>query len=87
MVFSKPDVQSPSSACLTSIEATCGLNSELQSASAAKPRSAVAGTVYDRRSSANIPNLVEKRPIKSKAASIKLTLAAVGLDAYELLRC
>jgi hypothetical protein len=43
--------------------------------------------VYDRRSCANIPNLVEKRPKKSKAASIKLTLAAVGLDAYELLRC
>jgi len=32
-------------------------------------------------------DLVEKRPKKSKAASIKLTLAAVGLDAYELLRC
>jgi hypothetical protein len=29
---------------------------------------------------------LKKRPKKSKAASIKLTLAAVGLDAYELLR-
>ena len=28
----------------------------------------------------------QKLPKKSKAASIKLTLAAVGLDAYELLR-
>jgi hypothetical protein len=55
------------------------LNSEL--------RSAVAGTGYDRRGCANIPNLVEKRPKKSKAASIKLTLAAVEIDAYELLRC
>jgi hypothetical protein len=43
--------------------------------------------VCGRRSCANVPNLVEKQPKKSKAASIKLTLAAVGLDAYELLRC
>jgi hypothetical protein len=32
-----------------------------------------------------ISHLVCKQPKKSKAASIKLTLAAVGLDAYELL--
>jgi hypothetical protein len=29
---------------------------------------------------------LKKRPKKSKAASIKLTLAAIGLDAIELLR-
>jgi len=46
-----------------------------------------AGTVCGHRVPANVPTWFEKQSKKLKAASIKLTLAAVGLDAYELLRC
>jgi hypothetical protein len=56
---------------------------ELSRLQTAKLLTAVAGT--DHRILANVPNFF-KRPKKSKAASIKLTLAAVGLDADELLR-
>jgi hypothetical protein len=62
------------------------LYSELRSPSAAKLLSAAAGTVCGRRVRASVPTWFEKQPKKSKAASIKLTLAAVGLDACELLR-
>lgn len=47
---------------------------------------AVAGTICDRLVYSIVPNVVETRSKTSKAASIKLTLAAVGLDADELLR-
>jgi hypothetical protein len=45
---------------------------------------AAAGT--DRRVSANVPTWKESSPKNQKPPASNLTLAAVGLDAYELLR-